>query len=159
MFQSCPGLRLMIFFTGPTFSPVVTDDRQVFLESATHTTKWKYLYFVIFQLPKGKLELKILLPPSNFLLPRATRPCHSSQQVRVPGQCMGCAMWAQDVIYRDHFVNASSQWETTLQCNVSHWLGSFTKWSLDLWTFYLGQCKVVGMQYVFLEQCYKGNWW
>ena len=32
---------------------------------------------------------------------------------------------------RDHFVNAPSQWETTLQCNVvSHWLGAYTKWSL-----------------------------
>ena len=30
-----------------------------------------------------------------------------------------------------HFVNAPSQWEMTLQCNViSHWLGVFTKWSL-----------------------------
>ena len=29
---------------------------------------------------------------------------------------------------RDHFVYASSQWET-LQCNVaSHWLGAYTKW-------------------------------
>ena len=32
---------------------------------------------------------------------------------------------------RDRFVNAPSQWETTLQCNVvSHWLGAFTKLSL-----------------------------
>ena len=32
----------------------------------------------------------------------------------------------------DHFVYACSQWETTLQCNiVSHWLGAFTKWSLE----------------------------
>ena len=32
----------------------------------------------------------------------------------------------------DHFVYASSQWETTLQCNVvSHWLGAYTKWSLS----------------------------
>ena len=32
---------------------------------------------------------------------------------------------------RDHFVDAPSQWETTLRCDrVSHWLGSFTKWSL-----------------------------
>ena len=35
--------------------------------------------------------------------------------------------------YRDHLVNAPSQWETTLQCNVvSHWLGAFTKRSLKL---------------------------
>ena len=33
---------------------------------------------------------------------------------------------------RDHFVYAPSQWETTLQCNVvSHWLGTYTKLSLD----------------------------
>ena len=32
---------------------------------------------------------------------------------------------------RDQFVYAPYQWETTLQCNVvSHWLGTYTKWSL-----------------------------
>ena len=40
-------------------------------------------------------------------------PCHH-------GRTMGC-------LYRDHFVYASSQWETTLHCNVaSHWLGTYT---------------------------------
>ena len=35
---------------------------------------------------------------------------------------------------RDQFVNAPSQWETTLQCNVvSYWLGAYTQWSLQLW--------------------------
>ena len=35
-------------------------------------------------------------------------------------------MWTQDV-FRDHFVYAPSQWETTLQCNVvSHWLCACT---------------------------------
>ena len=34
---------------------------------------------------------------------------------------------------RDHFMNAPSQWETILQCNIiSHWLGTFTKWSLQV---------------------------
>ena len=34
---------------------------------------------------------------------------------------------------QDQFVYVPSQWETTLQCNVvSHWLGTFTKWCLDL---------------------------
>ena len=34
---------------------------------------------------------------------------------------------------RDHSVYASSQWETALQCNaVSHWLGSYTEWSLRI---------------------------
>ena len=33
--------------------------------------------------------------------------------------------------YRDHFVNAPSQWETMLYCHVvCHWLGAYTKWSL-----------------------------
>ena len=33
--------------------------------------------------------------------------------------------------HRDNFVNALSQWETTLLCNiVSHWQGAYTKWSL-----------------------------
>ena len=46
---------------------------------------------------------------------------------------------------RDHFVNAPSQWEATLQCNVvSHWLGAFTKWSLKMYrgdgTMYPLQC-------------------
>ena len=35
------------------------------------------------------------------------------------------------IIFRDHFVYAPNQWETTLHCNVvSHWLGAYTKWSL-----------------------------
>ena len=39
-------------------------------------------------------------------------------------------------MYRDHFMNAPSQWETMLQCNViSHWLGAFTKRSLDVASF------------------------
>ena len=33
---------------------------------------------------------------------------------------------------RENFVYAPSQWETTLHCNVvSHWLGAYTKWSLQ----------------------------
>ena len=39
------------------------------------------------------------------------------------------------VISRDFFVYAPSQWETMLQCNiVSHWLGAYTKRSLDIMT-------------------------
>ena len=34
-------------------------------------------------------------------------------------------------ISRDHFVHAPSQWETTSYCNVTHWLGGYTKWSLN----------------------------
>ena len=41
-----------------------------------------------------------------------------------------CMPWMW--IPSDHFVDAPSLWETTLQCNVvSHWLGAFTKWSLN----------------------------
>ena len=42
--------------------------------------------------------------------------------------------YLQRQISRDHFVYAPNQWETTLHCNfVSHWLGTYTKWSLDQW--------------------------
>ena len=35
--------------------------------------------------------------------------------------------------FRDHFVYTPSQWGTTLHCNVlSHWLGAYIKWSLQL---------------------------
>ena len=37
-------------------------------------------------------------------------------------------------ITRDHFVYVPNEWETlqcnVSQCNVSHWLGTYTKWSL-----------------------------
>ena len=38
------------------------------------------------------------------------------------------------MIYRYYFMYASSQWETTLHCNVvSHWLNACKKWFLDLY--------------------------
>ena len=37
------------------------------------------------------------------------------------------------LLYRYHFVYVPSQWEMTLQCNISHWLGAFTKWSLIMY--------------------------
>ena len=40
-------------------------------------------------------------------------------------------LWDLHLRCRDQSMNAPSQWETTLQCNViSHWLGAYTKWSL-----------------------------
>ena len=47
---------------------------------------------------------------------------------------------------RDHFVYAPCQWETTLHFNVvSHWLGAYTKWSLDginnKWTWVNSTCS------------------
>ena len=36
---------------------------------------------------------------------------------------------------RDHFVHPLSQWETKLHCNViSHWLGTYTNWSILILT-------------------------
>ena len=36
------------------------------------------------------------------------------------------------IIYRDHFVYAPSQREMALHCNtISHWLGTYTEWSLN----------------------------
>ena len=36
----------------------------------------------------------------------------------------------EDKVRRDQFGNAPSQWEMTLHCNIiSHWLGTYTKWS------------------------------
>ena len=54
--------------------------------------------------------------------------------------CTKPSVWYDTVLIRydcniskDHFVNAPSQWEVTLHCNVvSLWLGAFTKWSLYL---------------------------
>ena len=37
--------------------------------------------------------------------------------------------------HRDNFLNVPSQWEMRLQCNVvSHWVGTYTKWSPDYYT-------------------------
>ena len=58
-------------------------------------------------------------------------------------------------IFRDYFVYAPNQWETTLQCNiVYHWLGAYTKRSLCfhfnkklkiMWKFFLSsQVKSIG---------------
>ena len=42
-------------------------------------------------------------------------------------------------LFRDHFLCVSSQWETTLHCNVvSHWLGAYPKCSLlIIWFVYI----------------------
>ena len=50
--------------------------------------------------------------------------------------CFSTQWWRNiQTTYRDHFVYAPNQWETTLQCNVvSHWLGAFTRWSLNIQT-------------------------
>ena len=43
--------------------------------------------------------------------------------------------------YRDHFMYAPSQWET-LQCNVSHWLGACTKWSLLIAALFISRIQI-----------------
>ena len=48
------------------------------------------------------------------------------------GSCVTKYIPTHPTRLRDHFVNAPCQSETTLHCNaVSHWLGAFTKWSLQ----------------------------
>ena len=43
-------------------------------------------------------------------------------------------IWNRRLIHGYHFVIVPSQWETTSHCNViSHWLGTFTKWSMNTW--------------------------
>ena len=82
------------------------------------------------------------------LLQSCTKPSicilHISFMIQVPNSEGNLGWWnphslavmfprKSDVITtcRDHFVNAPSQWETTLHCNIiSHWLGAYTKWSL-----------------------------
>ena len=39
---------------------------------------------------------------------------------------------------RDQSVNVLSQWEATLHCNISHWLGAYRKWSLPNALWYRG---------------------
>ena len=52
-------------------------------------------------------------------------PCH-------PRCCSVLCLYSH--ICRDHFAYALCQWEMMLQSNViSHWLGTYTKWSLYLW--------------------------
>ena len=49
----------------------------------------------------------------------------------IPHKNILALLWKIVFYIRDHFVYGTSQWETTLQCNVvSHWLGAFTKWFL-----------------------------
>ena len=58
-----------------------------------------------------------------------------------------CMRWHQVIIIphyvtpcsiRDHFVYAPSQWDMVLQWNVdSHWLGTYTRWSLYIEAHYI----------------------
>ena len=49
-------------------------------------------------------------------------------------QVLNCIKYIPRNMHRitGYFMNVSGQWETTLHCNViSHWLGAYTKWSLE----------------------------
>ena len=67
---------------------------------------------------------------------------------------------SQSPQYRNHFVYALSQWETTLQCNVvTHWLGAFTysscPWAIDVYCEHYGEklpyCERTCLYYI----CYR----
>ena len=73
----------------------------------------------------------------------------------------------QDVSYcncRDNFVNAPSQWETALQCNiVSYWLGAFIKLSLQLYHRFCVElctkCMMTPLPVACLASCHYLNQW
>ena len=55
-------------------------------------------------------------------------------------QCSGTHYGKANHTLQGSFVYAPIQWETTLQCNVvSHWLGAYTKWSLQCTLNSIGQ--------------------
>ena len=66
-------------------------------------------------------------------MPLPTKQQHSlgylGQHYVNMGVFMSCL--AQTARWREHFVFVPSQWEMMLHCNIiSHWLDSYTKWSL-----------------------------
>ena len=68
-------------------------------------------------------------------------------------------------LFRDPFVNAPSQWKTMLQCNVvSHWLGTLTKWFLQIHLtgshrIMNNAYKIIFMQFhfLFVQFCFQVN--
>ena len=51
------------------------------------------------------------------------------------------SQWQMRLHCKDHFVYAFSQWQGRLQCSIiSHWLGTYTKWSL---TLHVGRIRFV----------------
>ena len=76
----------------------------------------------------------------GFTVLRLIRLFHSLQTRRGGGlrsRSASCYMlgtcWQTVATPRDHFVYAPSQWKKkALQCNtISHWLGAYTKWSMN----------------------------
>ena len=69
--------------------------------------------------------------------------------------CLG--LFLQEVSERPgttmYFVYAPNQWEMTLQCNiVSHWLGAYTKQSLNYsWSFKTTCCHGLSTQFIQLS--------
>ena len=71
--------------------------------------------------------------------------------------CVSFSRCVKFPCYRDHFVNAPTQWETTLQCNVvSHWPGTFTKWSLLSYRIVVNTSKYLYPRPTKLEGGYTG---
>ena len=67
--------------------------------------------------------------------PRRYSEYHSVRPPHLLGANEVLLEWIK--VYRDHFVYAPSQQETTLQCNVvSHWPDTFTKWSQSIFEDY-----------------------
>ena len=57
---------------------------------------------------------------------------------------------------RDHSVHAPGQWEMTLHCSVvSHWLGAYTKWSLQ----YFRGNQITANAQLSIDFRALGTWW
>ena len=103
----------------------------MYVTSTSHSTWWTIV-------TGSSSVLKILNSPSK--LPLSYLNSRSGWLIIVwtfhTGVQLCCGMLGSIPVagtdaYRDLFVHAPSQWETTLHCNVvSHWLGAYTKWSL-----------------------------
>ena len=67
------------------------------------------------------LSLIIIQLPATETIPKGKSPICRHNRVVV-----------SSIKQKQHFVYVPSQWKTTLHCNVvSHWLGAYTKWSLQ----------------------------
>ena len=75
-----------------------------------------------------ELRLSCTNPSSNILYWKAVTTVHQQWS------CFSYGIITDITTnIREHFVNAPSQWETTLHCNVVfNWLGACTKWILNM---------------------------
>ena len=87
--------------------------------------RWHSMYFCVGCLSVNPVNVSTKFSPRNQLL---------------------LIVWScqYSTILKDCFVNVPSLWETALHCNiVSHWLGTYTKWSLNTYVFLcrFSQCE------------------